>query len=256
MAAAARFEGQPISRILTAFEEHCSTCPGKARIYANAEEMVRLCGGWPGDGSDECHGNCLCGLEPATEFSIFGQTTEGLLTPTGPTWTPRSRDLDHDEWVQLLAALAPLVADPIEYLVIYDRTGRQLARAAGDATSVRLPPGDWRGAAIAHTHSAHLDPPLHGLDPDDLAVLAWQQPHLGALVYQWNGRVYLQTVTAESGTWPAEEELVEALKIEFIRALSGQRSGRLSRSEDPMHLALEQVAQRFRLSYSRTEVER
>lgn len=88
MAAAARFEGQPVSRIMTAFEDHCATCPGKARLYASVEAMVRECGGWPGDGSDECHGNCLCGLEPATEYSVYGDTTEGLLTPTGPDWTP------------------------------------------------------------------------------------------------------------------------------------------------------------------------
>lgn len=52
----------PVRRFLDPSADHCPTCPGKEREYANWNEMVALAG-IPGDGSDVCNGNCRCGVE-------------------------------------------------------------------------------------------------------------------------------------------------------------------------------------------------
>lgn len=63
------YSDQPIQRIMGAGEKHCGTCPGKAGSYDNLEHYLAVCGGWPGDGSDDCHGNCYCSLEPVAATS-------------------------------------------------------------------------------------------------------------------------------------------------------------------------------------------
>lgn len=53
------YEG-PVARALGA-AEHCRTCPPKAHRYRTFSEMV-MKAGIPGDGSDQCHGNCVCSV--------------------------------------------------------------------------------------------------------------------------------------------------------------------------------------------------
>lgn len=53
----------PVTRVLDDLAEHCATCPVKAKTYDNFTAMVDEAG-VPGDGSDDCGGNCRCQLEP------------------------------------------------------------------------------------------------------------------------------------------------------------------------------------------------
>ncbi|NUQ01397.1 MAG: hypothetical protein HUU35_16260 [Armatimonadetes bacterium] len=264
-------------RHLTAFEDHCASCPGKARLYANVEAMVEETGGWPGDGSDDCHGNCLCSLEPATEFSVFGDETEGLLTPEGPPWVPpadRGPDgggaaggppvppppggsdddeppLDDDELARRVAEeLVPLLDSGVEHLVILDRRGRVLARAEGDETSVRLPEGDWSGCVVGHTHPDGLD----GMNWDDLLVSARNSVYLACVVYRWGGRAYVQVLSSPSGEWPAADELCDELLRERNEVMGERRRREIPSNVGPMHQALERIAVRYRLAYHQFEV--
>jgi len=50
---------QPVTRHLDPEARHCSTCPEKAGDYKSWEDMANTVG-VPGDGSDECLGNCRC----------------------------------------------------------------------------------------------------------------------------------------------------------------------------------------------------
>jgi len=72
MGAAESMGDQPVRRGMTAFELHCLTCPRKAGLYLHLAECIAKCGGWPGDGSDQCHGNCLCYIRPASITSVYG----------------------------------------------------------------------------------------------------------------------------------------------------------------------------------------
>ncbi len=72
MGAAESMGDQPVRRGMTAFELHCLTCPSKTGLYLNLAECIAKCGGWPGDGSDQCHGNCLCYIRPASITSVYG----------------------------------------------------------------------------------------------------------------------------------------------------------------------------------------
>ncbi len=58
-----------VRRVLDVQADHCETCPPKARIYDNFDDMVRQAG-IPGDGSDLCQSNCRCSVEvEVTPFS-------------------------------------------------------------------------------------------------------------------------------------------------------------------------------------------
>jgi hypothetical protein len=61
-----------VYRVMAAESDHCVTCPPKARIYANLADCIDRCGGVPGDGSDQCCGNCNCHIEPAEPWNIAG----------------------------------------------------------------------------------------------------------------------------------------------------------------------------------------
>lgn len=94
MGAAESFGDRPVRRGMTAFEAHCLTCPSKAGLYVNLAECIAKCGGWVGDGSDQCHGNCLCYVRPASITSVYGDDmSESLkvrlanLPPRPPTPT-------------------------------------------------------------------------------------------------------------------------------------------------------------------------
>lgn len=52
-----------VYRYLDPNAKHCHTCPPKAGEYDSWSEMLRICGGLPGDGSDDCRGNCRCWVE-------------------------------------------------------------------------------------------------------------------------------------------------------------------------------------------------
>jgi len=64
---AARVNDRPIDnrvrRVLDDGAAHCETCPPKAGIYTDWDTMLAICGGLPGDGSDQCHSNCRCELQ-------------------------------------------------------------------------------------------------------------------------------------------------------------------------------------------------
>ena len=53
------YDSRRVERVLDPGAQHCSTCPGKAKIYDNWETMISQAG-LPGDGSDQCHSNCRC----------------------------------------------------------------------------------------------------------------------------------------------------------------------------------------------------
>lgn len=61
----------PMRRVLTWHEDSCPSCPAKARTYRSIEHYLAVAGGWPGDGSDTCGGNCNCSLQPATAVSVY-----------------------------------------------------------------------------------------------------------------------------------------------------------------------------------------
>lgn len=79
MGAAESLGDRPVRRGMTAFEAHCLTCPSKAGLYTNIRECIEKCGGWVGDGSDQCHGNCLCYVRPASITSVYGDDLSGSL---------------------------------------------------------------------------------------------------------------------------------------------------------------------------------
>lgn len=59
-------DGPPVRRVLDPLAKHCSTCPGKAKVYASWSAMVAEAG-IPGDGSDECDGRCRCSVQELHE---------------------------------------------------------------------------------------------------------------------------------------------------------------------------------------------
>lgn len=71
MGGMARIGDEPVRRVMKAGEDHCGTCPSKIGTYASLEECLAVCGGWPGDGSDDCHGNCYCTIEPVSLYSVY-----------------------------------------------------------------------------------------------------------------------------------------------------------------------------------------
>ncbi|MBI2301152.1 MAG: hypothetical protein HYU66_19770 [Armatimonadetes bacterium] len=77
-----------VRRVMTPGAEHCTTCPGKARTFGSLAECLAETGGWPGDGSDECHGNCLCHLEPQRLYSVFADTSQSLVRRGGSSRWP------------------------------------------------------------------------------------------------------------------------------------------------------------------------
>lgn len=83
MGAMADLGDEPVRRIMSAGEQHCGSCPAKARTYASLEECIAECGGWPGDGSDDCHGNCLCSLEPVSRASVYADPGDLLVLRGG-----------------------------------------------------------------------------------------------------------------------------------------------------------------------------
>lgn len=191
MGSAARFEDQPIQRVMTAFENHCATCPGKADLYADLEDYLARAGGWPGDGSDECHGNCLCSLEPATEFSVFGQETEGLLTPSGPAGSKEALapvlPLRRPRPLPL-----PLVAPP-EPVVEPTPTSFLPPPTAPGAKWSTLPALGAVGDKDLHHAFGEWGPKL-------------SNPAYGAVLFDDDGRVLLRRPKGEFGgyawTWP------------------------------------------------------
>ena len=52
----------PVRRYLDPTADHCETCPPKAREYESWSAMVAEVG-IPGDGQDQCDGNCRCGVD-------------------------------------------------------------------------------------------------------------------------------------------------------------------------------------------------
>lgn len=196
MGSAARFEGQPVSRVMTAFEDHCLTCPGKAKIYPDLEAYLAETGGWPGDGSDQCHGNCLCSLEPATEFSVFGDETGGLLSPTGLPPLPTLPELPTGLPDDLARPLAP---EPGK-IDVDTEAGLPIGSTSFLPPPVLVGP-KWSALPLmdGKFHDADLHTPeLFGPRQDDAAY--------GAVVFDDQGRVLLRRPTNEFGgyawTWP------------------------------------------------------
>lgn len=72
-----------VRRLLDATAGHCETCPPKARVYDNFDDMVRQAG-MPGDGSDDCGPNCRCHCE--VELSPYSETW-GRLTDSPTIFT-------------------------------------------------------------------------------------------------------------------------------------------------------------------------
>jgi hypothetical protein len=155
------------------------------------------------------------------------------------------------------------VDDGAEQLVVFDNAGNELLRHRGAADEVGFPDGDlppgkepadqWRGAIVAHTHRRGAVPPMQGLDPDDLLEYARLQPSCAVVAYEWQGQRYMQMLTAPSG-WPDPSMARIEFETEFILAAKLEREGELG-GEDPMHVALEQVAKRLGLGYSRRRTE-
>lgn len=63
-----------VERMIDPNAKHCNTCPDKARIYDNWNQMVSQ-SGIPGDGSDQCWANCRCTLkiETAPGSGVFAR---------------------------------------------------------------------------------------------------------------------------------------------------------------------------------------
>lgn len=61
-AAAAAVGPVPVQRLLNPLAAHCATCPPKASEYPSWDAMLAVCGGLPGDGSDQCFSQCRCSL--------------------------------------------------------------------------------------------------------------------------------------------------------------------------------------------------
>jgi hypothetical protein len=57
-------------------DEHCSTCPGKEGGPYSADQIRRM--GYPGDGSDECGGNCGCVLVRYDGVVGFGRVGQPI----------------------------------------------------------------------------------------------------------------------------------------------------------------------------------
>lgn len=83
----------PVVRVLGLTEHHCRTCPPKAGEYPSLAVAIAVCGGLPGDGSDDCHGNCYCRIMPrqawargpeAREMAEDTTPPEELRRPTPP----------------------------------------------------------------------------------------------------------------------------------------------------------------------------
>lgn len=196
MGSAARFEGVPVSRVMTAFESHCLTCPGKAKIYPSLEAYLAETGGWPGDGSDQCHGNCLCSLEPATEFSVFGEETSGLFSPTGLPPLPSLPELPTGLPDDLARPLPP---EPGK-IDVDTEAGLPIGSTSFLPPPTLLGP-KWSALPMmdGKFHDADLHTPeLFGPRQDDAAY--------GAVVFDDQGRVLLRRPTNEFGgyawTWP------------------------------------------------------
>lgn len=51
-----------VERHLDVNARHCFSCPPKIGEYESWQDMLRVCGGLPGDGSDDCRGGCRCWL--------------------------------------------------------------------------------------------------------------------------------------------------------------------------------------------------
>ena len=67
-----------VERVLDDNAKHCNTCPDKAGIYENWDDMVARAG-IPGDGSDTCYANCRCTLkiETAPGSGVFERFSAG-----------------------------------------------------------------------------------------------------------------------------------------------------------------------------------
>ena len=76
---AAHDEG--VVRVLGAAERHCPTCPSKQGAYPSAAAMVAACGGWPGDGSDRCGGQCRCGVYPRSVYPWLAAQAGAVVSP-------------------------------------------------------------------------------------------------------------------------------------------------------------------------------
>lgn len=80
-----------VRRVLDPGAKHCMTCPPKAGVYDSYDDMVNEVG-LPGDGDDDCVGNCRCTVEfenadaefEAPDFSLGTSVTPLFsLLPTG-----------------------------------------------------------------------------------------------------------------------------------------------------------------------------
>jgi hypothetical protein len=158
------------------------------------------------------------------------------------------------------AMMAPLADDNVEHLVTFDNTGRVLAHYRGEANEVGFPPEDlppgktdtdqWHGAIIAHTHPRDPDRPFHGLSPDDIEFYAELQPSIGAVVYEWQGTKYWQMLSAQAD-WP--DPVIARIEL-TLGKIDAERAPRRS-ADDPMHVALPDVAARLKLDYTREKLE-
>lgn len=81
-------EDGPVRRILLTESQHCTTCPPKARTYPSLADCELFCGGLPGDGSDQCYGNCNCTIKPASRSSVFRDKGASLVEQGGSHWIP------------------------------------------------------------------------------------------------------------------------------------------------------------------------
>jgi hypothetical protein len=80
---AAHFRDEPIRRVLTPEFDHCETCPPKARTYSSFDDYLSEGGNIPGDGGDDCHGNCGCSLEASRLYSVYEDTRQSLVARGG-----------------------------------------------------------------------------------------------------------------------------------------------------------------------------
>jgi hypothetical protein len=162
---------------------------------------------------------------------------------------------------RMIEVMTALLDDGVEHLAVFDNAGHMLLSFAGASMECGFPPGDlprgaspseqWHGAVVAHTHPANAG--LHGLSPDDLWTYTALRPSRAVVVCEWLGVRHAQTLSAVAG-WPDGQMAKGELRDAFIRAKATARAGRWP-GEDPMHIALAEVAPRLGLVYTRMKAE-